>query len=75
MQFYCAPVHKHLIRQMLLQPGDRVFTSHSEQMGTLAEFTSVDESAVFHLDEKLSFVQGAAIGVPYFTAYRALFQK
>lgn len=57
------------------KPGDRVFSSHSTQFGTLAEFTSVDEAHVFPLDDKLTYSQGAGIGVPYFTAYRALFQK
>jgi NADPH2:quinone reductase len=30
---------------------------------------------VWPLHERLSFAQGAAIGVPYFTAYRSLFLK
>lgn len=57
------------------KPGDRVFTCQSGQMGTLAEYTCVDESHVHPLDEKLSYSQGASIGIPYFTAYRALFTK
>ncbi|KAG7173396.1 Quinone oxidoreductase-like [Homarus americanus] len=57
------------------KPGDRVFTSHGTQIGTLAEFTCADETRVFPLDDKLTFTQGAGIGIPYFTAYRALFQK
>ncbi|XP_072275581.1 quinone oxidoreductase-like [Pyxicephalus adspersus] len=54
--------------------GDRVFT-RSTITGGYAEFTLASEYAVFPLPENLSFKQGAAISVPYFTAYRALFQK
>ncbi|KAK7067441.1 hypothetical protein SK128_017728, partial [Halocaridina rubra] len=56
-------------------PGDRVFSCHTGQMGTLAEYTTVDEVNTFPLGDKLSFEEGAAVGIPYFTAYRALFQK
>jgi NADPH:quinone reductase-like Zn-dependent oxidoreductase len=31
-----------------------------------------DSSYVFPLHERLSFAQGAALGTPYFTAYKAL---
>ena len=41
--------------------------------GALAELTVSDESAVFPLPDGVSFQQGAAIGVPYGTAWRALF--
>ncbi|XP_037800538.1 quinone oxidoreductase-like [Penaeus monodon] len=57
------------------KPGDRVFSSQTNQMGTLAEYACVDESNVFPLGSSLTFDEGAAIGIPYFTAYRALFQK
>ena len=30
---------------------------------------------MFRLADRLSFAQGAALGVPYFTAYRAIFIK
>lgn len=59
----------------IFQPGDRVFSSQTNQMGTLAEYACVDESNVFPLGSSLTFDEGAAIGIPYFTAYRALFQK
>ena len=54
--------------------GDRVFTSHSVS-GTYAEYTLAKASSVFPLPFVLSFEQGAAIGIPYFTAYRALFTR
>ncbi|XP_068210141.1 quinone oxidoreductase-like isoform X2 [Palaemon carinicauda] len=57
------------------KPGDRVFACQTGQMGSLAEYVAVNEENAFPLDDKLSFEQGAAIGIPYFTAYRALFQK
>ncbi|XP_042856364.1 quinone oxidoreductase-like [Penaeus japonicus] len=57
------------------KPGDRVFSSQTTQMGTLAEYACVDEPYVFPLGSSLTFDEGAAIGIPYFTAYRALLQK
>ncbi|XP_042213746.1 quinone oxidoreductase-like isoform X1 [Homarus americanus] len=68
-------VHGTGLKVTNFKPGDRVFTSHGTQIGTLAEFTCADETRVFPLDDKLTFTQGAGIGIPYFTAYRALFQK
>ncbi|XP_053646850.1 quinone oxidoreductase isoform X2 [Cherax quadricarinatus] len=68
-------VHSIGSRVTKFKPGDRVFSSYNSQFGTLAEFTCADESRVFPLDEKLTFLQGAGLGIPYFTAYRALFQK
>lgn len=55
--------------------GDRVFSSQTNRMGTLAEYVCVDEPNVFPLARSLSFYEGAAIGIPYFTAYRALIHK
>lgn len=43
--------------------------------GSYAEFGVYSSNSVFPLPNSLSFNQGAAIGVPYFSAYRALFQK
>uniref|UniRef100_A0A2K5CXK1 Quinone oxidoreductase n=1 Tax=Aotus nancymaae TaxID=37293 RepID=A0A2K5CXK1_AOTNA len=43
--------------------GDRVFTS---------KYALAADHSVYKLPEKLDFKQGAAIGIPYFTAYRAL---
>ncbi|XP_053325690.1 quinone oxidoreductase [Spea bombifrons] len=54
--------------------GDRVFTTGTIT-GGYAEYALASEDTVYHLPDQLSFKQGAAISVPYFTAYRALFQK
>ena len=54
--------------------GDRVYTNGS-LTGVCAELAICEESRVHHLPSKASFAQGAAIGVPYGTAYRALFQR
>ncbi|EAX06410.1 crystallin zeta [Homo sapiens] len=51
--------------------GDRVFTS-STISGGYAEYALAADHTVYKLPEKLDFKQGAAIGIPYFTAYRAL---
>ncbi|XP_005871981.1 PREDICTED: quinone oxidoreductase [Myotis brandtii] len=51
--------------------GDRVFTAGTIS-GGYAEFAVVADDNVYTLPEKLDFQQGAALGVPYFTAYRAL---
>jgi NADPH:quinone reductase len=56
------------------KPGDRVYTIGSGT-GVSAELALSDESRVYPLPSKLSFAQGAALGVPYGTAYRALFQR
>ncbi|EPY85667.1 quinone oxidoreductase isoform 3 [Camelus ferus] len=53
------------------QKGDRVFTT-STVSGGYAEYALAADHTVYKLPEKLDFQQGAAIGVPYFTAYRAL---
>src|SRR5437867_12876980 len=54
--------------------GDRVYTNGSIT-GVCAELALCEESRVHHLPGKISFAQGAALGVPYGTAYRALFQR
>jgi NADPH:quinone reductase len=54
--------------------GDRVYTTGSKT-GTYAEQALCDESTVHLLPEHVSFEQGAAIGVPYGTAYRAMFLR
>lgn len=51
--------------------GDRVFTGQALS-GTYAEYAVAPDDAVQHLPDELSFEQGAAIPVPYYTAYRAL---
>ncbi|XP_063866683.1 quinone oxidoreductase-like isoform X3 [Scylla paramamosain] len=55
--------------------GDRVFCSINGRYGTLASLTSAPETRVFPLGENLSFEDGASIGIPYFTACRALILK
>ena len=54
--------------------GDRVYTNGSIT-GVCADLAICEESRVHNLPSKISFAQGAAIGVPYGTAYRALFQR
>ena len=54
--------------------GDRVYTSDTET-GAYAELVLCEASDAHYLPEKISFVQGAALNIPYATAYRALFQR
>ena len=54
--------------------GDRVYVAWSIT-GTYAEKVLCTEAQTHPLPEKISFSQGAALGVPYGAAYRALFQK
>jgi NADPH:quinone reductase len=54
--------------------GDRVYTNGSIT-GAYAELALCEESRVHPLPPKTSFAQGAALGVPYATAYRGLFQR
>ncbi|MBI4471057.1 MAG: NADPH:quinone reductase [Acidobacteria bacterium] len=56
------------------KPGDRVYTNGTIT-GACAELALADESRVHPLPAKASFSQGAALGVPYGTAYRSLFQR
>lgn len=53
------------------QVGDRVYTAGSVS-GTYAEFAVCGASTVWPLPANLSFTQGAALGIPYATAHRAL---
>jgi len=57
-----------------LRAGDRVYTAGSVS-GTYAEFALSKEEQVHPLPANVSFAQGAAIGTPYATAYRGLFQR
>ncbi|HWC20645.1 MAG TPA: NADPH:quinone reductase [Terriglobales bacterium] len=57
-----------------VRAGDRVYVA-GNLSGSYAEQVSCLESQVHPLPNNVSFQQGAAIGVPYATAYRALFQK
>jgi NADPH2:quinone reductase len=57
-----------------LKPGDRVYTARSVS-GTYAEFALCTTEQVHPLPANISFGQGAAVGTPYATAYRGLFQR
>lgn len=57
-----------------IEAGDRVYAAGTVS-GSYAEKTLCNESHVHPLPEKVSFQQGAAVGVPYGAAYRALFQR
>jgi NADPH2:quinone reductase len=54
-------------------PGDRIYLAGS-RTGTYAERAVAVESQVHVLPERIPFAHGAALGVPYATAFRALFQ-
>ena len=54
--------------------GERVYVTGSLS-GTYAEYALCLAEDVRPLPDDLSYAQGAAIGVPYFTAYRALVQR
>ena len=54
--------------------GAGVYTSLTIT-GAYAEQALCDESQIHSLPSQLSFSQGAAINVPYATAYRALFNE
>ena len=53
--------------------GDRVYVAGTTS-GAYAEQALCNESQVHPLPERVSYAQGAAVNVPYATAYRALFQ-
>jgi len=57
-----------------VKAGDRVYTSGS-LTGTYAQKALCLEEQVYPLPDPASFAQGASMGVPYATAYRALFQR
>jgi NADPH2:quinone reductase len=58
-----------------VKPGDRVYTHGTAGTGAYRESTLCDEAQVHALPDRLSFQQGAALGVPYSTAWRALFLR
>src|SRR6266850_8561053 len=62
-----------------VKPGDRVYIAGPGKSGvgagTYAEFAVCPPSQLHPLPARVSFAQGAALGVPYCTAYRALFQR
>jgi NADPH:quinone reductase len=56
------------------KPGDRVYTGGTLS-GAYAQFALCKTEQVHRLPENVSFAQGAAVGTPYATAYRGLFQR
>jgi len=70
-----ANVKKH-------KPGDRVFIhgtaaehTHGHYGGAYAQKAVCNLDHIYRLPVNVSFAQGAAMGVPYATAYRALFHR
>ena len=57
-----------------LREGDRVYTDHTVREA-YAEKVLCREGQLHRLPDAVSFAAGAALGVPYATAYRALFQR
>lgn len=58
--------------------GDRVWIAGfkaKRNTGTYAEKTVIDENHLHPLPDNLSMNEGAGLGIPVFTAYRALFQR
>ena len=58
--------------------GDRVFfhgTATSQAGGSYAELAVCEAHQVYRLPAHIGFSEGAALGVPYATAYVALFEK
>lgn len=61
-----------------VRKGDRVYTAGAAggmMTGAYAELMVCDAPQVHPLPANVSFAQGAAVGVPYGTAYHALFHK
>ena len=57
-----------------VKTGDRVYLAGT-LTGSYAEQALCEEGSVFQLPAHVSFAQGAAIHVPYATAFRALFHR
>ena len=58
--------------------GDRVYiggTQAGRALGAYSEVAISDRRQVHRLNERVSFEQGAAVNIPYATAYRALVHK
>ncbi|AWI06707.1 NADPH:quinone reductase [Clostridium drakei] len=61
-----------------LKVGDRVFVSAllaKRSTGTYAEKVVCDANVVHRLPESVSYQEGASLGIPALTAYRALFHR
>ena len=57
-----------------LKVGDRVYVAGTST-GTYAEYCLSTEAQLHPLPANVTFQQGAGVGIPYGTAYRALFQR
>ena len=57
-----------------IQRGQRVWV-HGSVSGTYAELAVCDAARVFALPDAVTFQQGAALGIPCCTAWRALMQR
>jgi len=55
-----------------VKPGDRVYTAGTVS-GAYAQQALCTDDQVYPLPPTVSFAQGAAVNIPYATAYRALF--
>lgn len=55
-------------------PGNRVYLAGT-LTGAYAELALCNEKQVHPLPENISYEQGAAVNIPYATAFRALFQR
>jgi len=58
--------------------GDRVYiggTAQGRSIGAYAQVALCEVEEVHRLPDSISFAQGAALNVPYSTAWRALFQR
>ncbi|HWL94594.1 MAG TPA: NADPH:quinone reductase [Phycisphaerae bacterium] len=69
-----AGVIEQVGADVTLRPGDRVYTAGSIS-GTYAEYALCNATQVHPLPANVSFAQGAAMGTPFATAYRGLFQR
>lgn len=61
-----------------LKVGDRVFLAGltaKKNTGTYAEKVVADADRVYRLPDNYSMMDGAALGIPAFTAYASLFQR
>jgi len=56
------------------KPGARVYTSDTVS-GAYSQMILAQDTQVHALPERVDFPQGAALNIPYATAYRALFQR
>jgi NADPH:quinone reductase len=54
--------------------GDRIYFLGSSS-GSYAQYATCNSKYVFQLPSNVTFTQGACLGTPAFTAYRALFDK